>query len=108
MKLEVKQKLQILKLIDKGVKYETIGRQYNVSKGAISKIKNNKASIEEYAKLGNLKRKYIIVRGDNSTELDRRVFQWHCTARSKNIQVSGDMLKTAAVLAAESLIASLP
>lgn len=101
--LTVKQKLDILKKVEKGIKKKTIAAEFDIPSSTLSTIIKNKTSIEQFA--SNLARpeKFKRNRDVSHKNINTAVFKWLSAARDKNVPVSGPLIKEKALQFAEHL-----
>jgi hypothetical protein len=102
--LSLAEQKAVLDFIDCGVTYSRIVEEIGCSKGTITNIKKRRQALisrlESNWWVGGLHTSRL---GANAAELDRRVLDWHCTARGRGVAVSGPALKEAAMRAATAI-----
>lgn len=95
--LTIKQKIDILKKVDDGIKKKIIAREYNIPASTLSTIIKNKVSIQSFAsnltKPGNVKRN----RDVTNKNVNSAVLKWFASARDQNVPVSGPLLQEQAL-----------
>jgi hypothetical protein len=93
--LTIKQKVEVLRKIDRGVSVSQLCREYGVGQSTICNIKAQKNKILQFvagsvSMAGISKRKTL--RGPNNIDLDKMVYEWFRQHMSEGIPISGPML----------------
>ena len=106
VQLSIKQKLEIIEKLEKGVKPAAISAEYGIAKQTISDIKKAKEKIVKYAsesegasdhkskKVGLERTK---VQYGKSVELEEAVMKWHRQQLGVGVSVRGVEIKNAAL-----------
>jgi hypothetical protein len=102
----IKDRLDIICLVESGSKYSEVMKIYDISKSAISKIMNKKK--EEYLAMQRANANLEINRAnrflsESHRELDARVMRWFTEARRRNVPISGPILQKFALEVAKVL-----
>jgi hypothetical protein len=104
VELTLKQKKDVLEKVEKGVPYRQIQQEFKCSLGSITKIKNNKRVIEEAIEENqpSCKRRLNLRRTANY-DINVLMWKWFNEVRSRNIPVSGVIIRQKALKYADSL-----
>ena len=90
--LNIEQKSEILKELDKGMSTKTISKKYNISVHTVSKIKRQHEVIRHEDTLktmeGNVRKRKSMKQPANQ-ELENRIYDWFKQKRSQGIPISG-------------------
>ena len=100
--LTVRQKLAVIEDVEVNKKsYSTVAEIHGISKSSVGDIIKKKSEYLEYKEQGrNLAYKKICM-NPFAEELDKRVWNWFCAARGRNIAITGENLKLIALQVAK-------
>ena len=101
--LPLSDKVQVVSLSEKGTSVRKIAQQFGVGKTQIQSIILNKQSILQDFEDGAPAEKKRKMRQTGNERINELMYEWFKTARSKNIPVSGSLLKEKALLFAAEL-----
>jgi DDE superfamily endonuclease/Tc5 transposase DNA-binding domain/CENP-B N-terminal DNA-binding domain len=103
IRLNLNQKVEILKKSDGGVSGKRLALDFNVSEAAISKIKKKRSDILGAVSntLESANKKTL--HKPEFSDLEDKVYEWFLTQRQRNCPVSGPMLKARAKVEFEKL-----
>ena len=98
--LSIKEKVEVLKLLDKGVSYTVIAEKFGIGRSTVGDIKNNKKKIlqfkSEMVGMG-VKRPVKAMKVGEDQQLDQAVFLWFKQKRMDGVPVSGGMIREKAL-----------
>lgn len=91
----LKEKLEVLKRLDKGECATKLSREYGVGKATISDWKKNRAKIEQFCSASSEKtlEKRQKTTVSSYEKLDEALFLWFTQEREKGIPISGPLVK---------------
>ena len=96
--ISLKNKLSILKDIENGKKTKETCNEYKVAKSTISRIKENKENLEQYASKTYVNQSKIKrMKTIKYSEIDDIVFSWFLERRQWNDLVPNEMIKLKAL-----------
>ena len=93
--LSIDQKIEVLKLIDKGTSYTIIMEKYGIGRATVSDIKRRRSSLMDFrrqTKEMGLVRTVKIMKLGEDPKLDQAVFLWFKQKRAEGIPISGHIL----------------
>ncbi|CAI6358933.1 unnamed protein product [Macrosiphum euphorbiae] len=91
--LKLQDKLEVIKLINKGTSYSAISRQFGIGVSTISDIKKNKEKLEKFvSKTENGPGKRKTLKQPENPNVESAVFMWFIQQRRLHVPVSGEML----------------
>lgn len=98
--LSIKEKVEILKLLDNKISYTLIAEKYGIGRSTVSDIKKNKKKILEYR--GELvergvKKTVKAIKYGEDQRLDQAVYMWFKQKQMEGVPVSGGMLREKAL-----------
>ncbi|XP_013775709.1 tigger transposable element-derived protein 6-like [Limulus polyphemus] len=97
--LTIQQKMEVIKIHDKGAKCVHIATEMQCGKTQIQTIVADKQKIKALWESGsNPAMKVTKVRKTANHELNEQVFEWFCNARSKDIPITGKLIQEKAVM----------
>lgn len=96
-RLNLKQKVDILNKIDKGVQLNRIAADYGVSKQAISKIKKKRNEILKVITNSFENSNKKTLHKSEYPELEDKVFEWFFKQRERNCTINGQIIKEKAL-----------
>ena len=93
--LTLQQRVEVLQWHEKGQSCRAIAMKLDVGKTQIQSIINSGDSVlkEWQSGEGRSDRRYVKARKTTYGELNKLVWEWFCTARSKQIPVTGPLLQ---------------
>lgn len=98
--LSIKEKLDVLKLLDKSVSYTVIAEKYGIGRSTVADIKRSKAKIlrfqDEMVELG-VKRKVKAMKVGEDKALDQAVYIWFKQKRMEGVPISGGIIREKAL-----------
>jgi hypothetical protein len=102
--LTLEERVKVIRLSESGESSRKISIDFAVGKTQVNNIIKNKAEIIKQWESGEASsRKIVKARRCLYPDLNLKVYDWFCTARSKNIPVTGKMLQEKATLLALEL-----
>jgi IS30 family transposase len=102
--LTLQQRVEVLKKHSEGKSCRAIAEEFNCGKTQIqSVVRNSDKIMEEWNKCTNSSIKYLKRRKTGYEELNDLIYEWFCVARSKNLPISGPLLKEKSLELAMSL-----
>ncbi|XP_013775505.1 jerky protein homolog-like [Limulus polyphemus] len=97
--LTLQQKMEVIKMHDKGAKCVHIATEMQCGKTQIQTIIANKQKIKALWESGsNAAMKVTKVRKTANHELNEQVFEWFCNGQSKNIPITSKLIQEKAVM----------
>lgn len=92
--LSLDQRVDVLKRLDNGHSCRTIAKEVGCGKTQIGRIRSERAAIlREWESGGRSDLKYVKRRKTVYDDLNGLVWDWFCTARSKELPVSGKLIQ---------------
>lgn len=92
--LQLQEKVDLLKQSNSGAKVQELAKKFDIGKTQVYDIlKNKKKIIEHFQNGGNAKRKVMTTRTSKFEVINEQVFDWFTSARSRNIPLSGPLIK---------------
>lgn len=102
--LSLATKAKILELIEKGITFARIARDYHIGKGTVSRINARKIKIREIIQksyTGPGTRKYI--RESEVPLVEKKLYEWFLSQRKKNVALSSEILKHKAMQISQNI-----
>ena len=97
--LTLQERIIVIERSEKGESARKIATSLSVGKTQIQRVICDKELIKaEWQNGAQAQRKYIQGRRTQYSDLNERIWEWFCVARSKNIPVSGKLLQEKALL----------
>lgn len=93
IRLDLNQKVDILKKIDSGVNKNRLAIDYGVNKSSITRIEQKRREILEATSNTFEKAKRKTLHKPNHLELEKKLYDWFLNQRARNCTVSGPMLQ---------------
>ena len=93
---KIKEKYAALKEVEDGSSKSQVAMKYGVPKNTLSTWIKNKERIFESMKTQGNKTKRMRLKEGTFAKLDKLIFKWLLTVRSRNVVVSASILKTKA------------
>ena len=101
--LSLDQKISVIKERDNGTTYRLLAEKYKISLGAVANIiKRRDEYFSDYENNQNKETKRKL-KNNAAQQIDEAVYEWFCKRRSKNIPISGPILKERSLEIAEQL-----
>ena len=102
--LTLEERVKVVKAHEAGESARKISERISCGKTQIQTAFRNKAAIiQEWETGGSSKRKYMTARRTLYGDLNDHVWQWFCTARSKNIPMTGHLIQEKATMLAVAM-----
>ena len=102
--LTLEERVKVVKAHEAGESARKISERITCGKTQIQTVIRNKAAImQEWEKGGSSKRKYLTARRTLYGNLNDHVWQWFCTAHSKNIPMTGRLIQEKATMLAVAM-----
>lgn len=102
--LTLEERINVIERNEKGETARKIAVSLSVGKTQIQNVIKDKESIRnEWQKGAQAQRKYATARRTVYGDLNERVWEWFCVARSKNIPVSGKLIQEKAIIVSAEL-----
>ncbi len=89
--LSLKQKFEIIKLLDQGTLQATLARNWKVSPSVISRIAKNKENIAKA--FGSRPKNVKKIRNSPHIELEKKLFDWFLLQNTRGIPISSSVLQ---------------
>jgi len=101
--LTLKEKLEIVKLVDRGSAYESVAARFNIRKSTVSNVYKAREWVEQFmAELDDCHsknaKKRCIVRRSNYEDVYKALHLWFLQQRAVGMPISGSLLQTKAKL----------
>ena len=90
--LSMSLKLKIIEEIDKNRSYDSIAKEYEISKACVAGINKNRQSFREIEETNDINLKSKKLRTAIYPELEDSLLSWFKNTRSDNIPISGPLL----------------
>lgn len=103
IRLDLNQKVEILKKIDSGVNKNRLALDYGVNKSSITRINKNRQAILEAVSNTFEKAKRKTLHKPEYVELEKKVYDWFLNQRARNCSVTGPMIKCRAKVEFEKM-----
>lgn len=102
--LTLADKVRVIDAVRDGLSQRGAAEKFNIGRTQVANIIASKETIyDTYTKGGKASLKYLAPRHMKHSDIDEKVWQFFCEARSKNIPVNGPMLQAEAITVAKSL-----
>ena len=102
--LTLEERVKVVKAHEAGESAHKISERISCGKTQIQTVIRNKAAImQEWETGGSSKRKHLTARRTLYGNLNDHVWQWFCTARSKNIPMTGRLIQEKATMLAVAM-----
>lgn len=96
-RLNLQEKVQVLKKLDSGVRANRVALDFGVTEGAISQIKKQKEKIYAAVSQTYQEAKKKTLHKAEYEELETKLYEWFCNQRERNCPINGPLLKAKAM-----------
>jgi hypothetical protein len=104
VELSLKDKKEILDMIDRRVRYDEIATRFKCTKGTISGVKKSRDVIKARIEQGcDMVGTQVSRLRDDPAELDRRILDWFRAARGRGLPITGRLIQESAIRAAANM-----